>query len=71
LATAAAYDRLDVTSSNMRNVLPTAKQVVEYTERIVLSERDSAQVLEVLDSPLKPTSGLLAVVRRGRVTDTS
>jgi hypothetical protein len=28
----------------MRNVLPTAKQVVGRAERIVLSERDSAQV---------------------------
>src|SRR5216684_2258469 len=45
LATAAAYERLDVTSFIMRNVLPAAREVVERAERIVLSERDTVRVL--------------------------
>src|SRR5215471_5740862 len=56
LATAAAYERLDVTSFIMRSVLPAARQVVDRAERIVLSERDTARVLELLENPPKPTS---------------
>jgi uncharacterized protein (DUF1778 family) len=64
LAAAAAYERLDVTSFIMRNMLLTAKQVVERAERIVLSDRDSARVLKLLDNPPKPTTALLAAARR-------
>jgi uncharacterized protein (DUF1778 family) len=48
----------------MRNVMPTAKEVVDRAERIVLSERDSARVLKLLDNPPKPTPALLAAARR-------
>jgi uncharacterized protein (DUF1778 family) len=64
LATAAAYERLDVTSFIMRNVLPAAREVVDRAERIVLSERDSARVLELLENPPKPTPALIAAARR-------
>jgi uncharacterized protein (DUF1778 family) len=64
LATAAAYERLDVTSFIMRKVLPAARQIVEREERIVLSERDTARVLKLLESPPKPTPALLAAARR-------
>ncbi len=64
LATAAAYERLDVTSFIMRNVLPTAREVVDRAERIVLSERDSRRVLDLLENPPKPTSALIAAARR-------
>jgi uncharacterized protein (DUF1778 family) len=64
LATAAAYERLDVTSFIMRNVLPTAREVVDRAERIVLSERDSVRVLALLDNPPKPTRALMAAARR-------
>jgi len=64
LATAAAYERLDVTSFIMRNVLPTAREVVDRAERIVLSERDSVRVLKLLENPPKPNSALLAAARR-------
>ena len=64
LATAAAYERLDVTSFIMRNVLPTAREVVDRAERIVLSERDTVRVLELLESPPKPTPVLMAAARR-------
>jgi len=64
LATAAAYERLDVTSFIMRNVLPAARNVVERTERIVLSERDTVRVLELLENPPEPTPALIAAARR-------
>ncbi len=64
LAAAAAYERLDVTSFIMRNVLPAARNVVDRAERIVLSARDSKRVLELLESPPKPTRALMAAARR-------
>lgn len=64
LATAAAYERLDVTSFIMRNVLSTAREVVDQAERIVLSERDTVRVLELLENPPKPTPALMAAARR-------
>src|SRR6266478_10157243 len=64
LTTAAAYERLDVTSFIMRSALPAAREVVDRAERIVLSERDSARVLKLLENPPKPTAALLAAARR-------
>lgn len=64
LTTAAAYDRLDVTSFIMRNVLPAAREVVDRAERIVLTERDTVRVLELLENPPEPTPALMAAARR-------
>ena len=64
LAAAAAYERLDVTAFIMRNILPTARNVVDRAERIVLSERDTMRVLELLENPPKPTAALVAAARR-------
>ena len=64
LTTAAAYERLDVTSFIMRSVLPAARAVVDRAERIVLSERDSVRVLELLENPPRPTPVLEAAARR-------
>jgi uncharacterized protein (DUF1778 family) len=66
IAAAAAYERLDVTSFIMRTALPVARDVVERNERIVLSERDTLRVLELLESPPKPTAALLAAARNNR-----
>jgi uncharacterized protein (DUF1778 family) len=64
LTAAAAYERLDVTSFIMRNVLLAAREAVDRAERIVLSERDTKQVLALLEKPPKPTSALLGAARR-------
>jgi uncharacterized protein (DUF1778 family) len=64
LAAAAAYERLDVTSFILHNVLPTAREVVDRAERIVLSARDTKRVLELLENPPKPTPALMAAARR-------
>ena len=61
---AAAREQLDVTRFIMRNVLPVAREVVRRSERIVLSERDSKRVLELLEKPPKPAEALIAAVRR-------
>jgi uncharacterized protein (DUF1778 family) len=66
LAAAAAYERLDVTGFIMRAALPAARSVVDRAERIVLSERDSARVLKLLEHPPKPTAALVAAARRRR-----
>jgi len=64
LAAAAAHERLDVTSFILRNVLPAARDIVDRSERIRLSERDAARVLELLENPPEPTAALLAAARR-------
>jgi uncharacterized protein (DUF1778 family) len=64
LAAAAAHERLDVTSFIMRSVLPVARDVVDRAERIVLSERDTRRVLDLLENPPKPTKALRAAARR-------
>lgn len=66
LAAAAAYERLDVTSFIMQKVLPSAREVVDRAERIVLSSRDTDRVLQLLENPPKPTQALLAAARRRR-----
>ena len=64
LAAAAAYERLDVTSFIMRQVLPAAREVVDRAERIVLNARDTERVWELLENPPKPTPALIAAARR-------
>ena len=64
LAAAAAYERLDVTSFIMRNVLPSARKVVDRAERIVLSKRDSKRILQLLENPPEPPPALVAAARR-------
>jgi len=64
IAEAAAHEQLDVTRFIMRNVLPAAREVVKRSERIVLSQRDSKRVLELLEKPPKPAPALIAAARR-------
>lgn len=66
LVAAAAYERLDLTTFVLRAALPAAEEVVARHERIVLSARDSARFLELLEHPPKPTPALRAAARRRR-----
>lgn len=66
LAAAAAYERLDLTTFVLRAALPAAEEVMARHERIMLSARDSARVLELLEHPPKPTAALRAAARRRR-----
>lgn len=63
LSRAAAYERLDLTSFIMRAAVPAAYDVVERAERIVLSARDTARVLDLLENPPKPTKRLAGAAR--------
>ena len=64
LAAAAAYERLDLTSLIMRSALPAAEAIVARHERITLSARDSARVLNLLEHPPKLAAALRAAARR-------
>ncbi len=64
LTAAAEHERLDLTSFIMRTVLPAARQVVEKADRIVLSERDTKRVLDLLENPPPPTDALMDAARR-------
>jgi uncharacterized protein (DUF1778 family) len=66
LSTAAAYERLDLTSFVMRTALPAAENIVARNERITLTARDSLRVLELLEHPPKPAAALRAAAKRRR-----
>ena len=64
LTAAATYAHMDVTTFILRTVLPAAREIVEREEKIMLSERDTLRVLELLENPPPPTPKLLAAARR-------
>ena len=66
LSRAAALRREDLTGFILRTVLPAAERIIEQSERVELSERDSLRVLELLESPPKPSAKLRAAARRHR-----
>jgi len=66
LAAAAAYEHLDLTTFVLRAALPAAEDVVARHERITLSARDTARVLELLENPPPPPHALLAAAKRRR-----
>jgi uncharacterized protein (DUF1778 family) len=63
LTRAATMEHLDLTSFVMRTTVPTAQEIVERTERVVLSERDTLRVLELLENPPKPNKKLIAAAQ--------
>lgn len=66
LARAAALENLDLTGFIMRTVLPEAQAVVERSERIKLSERDTLFLLDLLENPPEPTEALVKAVQAGK-----
>jgi uncharacterized protein (DUF1778 family) len=63
LMRAGALEHTDLTDFILRNALRAADAVIDQAERIVLSERDSLRVLELLDNPPAPNARLLAAAR--------
>lgn len=57
---AVALEHTDLTDFILRNALRAADAVIEQAERVVLSERDSLRVLELLDHPPAPNARLIA-----------
>lgn len=64
LMRAVALERTDMTDFVLRHALDAARKVIEQSERLRLSERDSLRVLEALESPPSPNRKLLAAARR-------
>lgn len=63
IARAAALRERDVTGFIMDAVMPAAEAVIERAEKIVLSERDSLRLLELLENPPAPTERLLRAMK--------
>ncbi|MGE0281139.1 MAG: DUF1778 domain-containing protein [Rhizobiaceae bacterium] len=63
IARAAAIRNLDVTGFIMDAVMPEAEAVIERAEKIILSERDSRRLLELLENPPAPTERLLRAMK--------
>lgn len=66
LTAAAAYEKLDLTTFVMRTTLPAAEEIVARNERIALTERDTARILELLEHPPTPPAALRAAANRRR-----
>jgi uncharacterized protein (DUF1778 family) len=62
LMRAAAIKNTDLTDFVLRPALREAKAVIEEAERIVLSERDSLMVLDLLENPPAPNARLRAAI---------
>ena len=60
---AVALERTDLTSFILHNALRAADSVIEKAERVVLSERDSLRVLDLLDNLPAPNRQLLRAAR--------
>ncbi len=65
LTRAATLKRLDLTGYILRNVLPQAEADIAEAERLVLSERDSLRVLDLLENPPAAPARLLRVAKAG------
>jgi uncharacterized protein (DUF1778 family) len=64
LVRAAALRHTDLTEFVLQPALREAKAVIEESERIVLSERDSLLVLSLLENPPAPNAKLRAAIAR-------
>lgn len=62
LMRAAALRNTDLTDFVLQPALREAKSVIENAERIVLSERDSLMVLDLLENPPAPNARLRAAI---------
>jgi uncharacterized protein (DUF1778 family) len=60
---AVAIEQTDLTDFIRRNALRAADLVIDKAERIVLSERDSLQVLALLENPPPPSAKLVAAAK--------
>lgn len=62
LMRAAALKNTDLTDFVLEHALREAQAVIEEAERIVLSERDSLTVLDLLENPPAPNARLRAAI---------
>lgn len=60
LIRAATLQHTNLTEFVIRTVISAAQEVIEQNERVELTERDSLQVLALLETPPAPNKKLLA-----------
>jgi uncharacterized protein (DUF1778 family) len=60
---AVALEHTDMTDFILRNSLRAADAVIEKSEHVVLSERDTKIWLDLLDNPPDPTPRLIAATK--------
>lgn len=58
-----AINHTDLADFVIRHALRAAKSVIEEADHVRLSERDSLQVLDLLENPPAPNAKLLAAAR--------
>jgi uncharacterized protein (DUF1778 family) len=63
LLRAVALTHTDLTDFVLRHALIAAKSVIEESEHVKLSQRDSLRVLELLENPPAPNARLLAAAK--------
>lgn len=63
LMRAVAYEHTDLTDFVLRNAMQAARAVIAQAERVLLSERDTLRVLDVLENPPRPIAKLLAAAK--------
>lgn len=66
IARAAALEHVPLTSFILRAVLPQARAVIEQSERLSLSERDTLKVLDLLENPPEPPAKLKRAISAGK-----
>jgi uncharacterized protein (DUF1778 family) len=66
IARAAALEHLDLTGFILRTVLPEAQAVVDRAQHILLSERDTLRVLDLLENPPAPAERLVRAAKAGQ-----
>lgn len=60
LVRAAVLQHTNLTEFVIRTAVSSAKEVIEQNERLDLTERDSLQVLDLLENPPEPNEKLMA-----------
>ena len=63
LLRAVALKHTDLTEFVLRHALRAAKDVIEKSDHVQLSERDSLRVLDLLENPPAPNARLRAAAR--------
>lgn len=60
LIRAAAIQHTNLTEFVIRNVLSAVRKIIDESERLELTERDSLHVLDLLDNPPRPNDKLMS-----------
>jgi uncharacterized protein (DUF1778 family) len=63
LMRAASIEQTDLKNFMLRNALRAADAVIDHAEHIVLSERDTRLLLDLLDNPREPNERMIAALK--------